>query len=80
MPHWILFVAGDALDERAWIVVAEFEAPESEAELALAAQTALGRGPGIFWALKHGALAGEKQRTVACEKANPLRGWGPDRE
>lgn len=33
--------AGDAFAERAWIVVAEFAAPESEADVALAAQTAL---------------------------------------
>ncbi len=33
--------AGDAFGERAWIVVAEFAAPESEADVALAAQTAL---------------------------------------
>ena len=33
--------AGDAFEERAWIVVADFEAPEDEAETALAAQTAL---------------------------------------
>jgi tetratricopeptide (TPR) repeat protein len=34
-------VAGEAFEERAWIVLAEFEAPESEKEIALAAQTAL---------------------------------------
>jgi len=33
--------AGEAFTERAWIVLAEFEAPESEKEVALAAQTAL---------------------------------------
>ncbi len=33
--------AGEAFAERAWIVLAEFEAPESEKEVALAAQTAL---------------------------------------
>ena len=33
--------AGEAFGERAWIVVAEFEALESEREIALAAQTAL---------------------------------------
>ena len=34
-------VAGDAFEERAWIVLAEFDALESEREIALAAQTAL---------------------------------------
>ncbi len=33
--------AGEAFEERAWIVLAEFEALESEREIALAAQTAL---------------------------------------
>ncbi len=33
--------AGEAFGERAWIVLAEFVAPESEKEIALAAQTAL---------------------------------------
>ncbi len=34
-------VAGEAFEERAWIVLAEFVAAESEKEIALAAQTAL---------------------------------------
>ena len=33
--------AADAFEERAWIIVAEFEAPEEEADVALAARTAL---------------------------------------
>ena len=34
-------MAGEAFEERAWIVMAEFDASESEREIALAAQTAL---------------------------------------